>query len=228
VPFPGSKDFKQTIHGGFTFNVFDSPGGQRVLKVVANTYTMRATNDFTPYGAPVASDLLSVEFNTLLDRKLQPLLVNDATYPNSMRPTISLPVSWDWTTFTDPDEPKLHGDLPLTIFPFQGTIQAQGVASFAIQSISRLPDLPGDYNLDAQFDNDDHFEWRKAFGTTFPYADGNRDGIVDAGDYVEWRAALSRAASSANLTAVPEPAICPFIFALVFFFAFQRRRLSCD
>ena len=52
---------------------------------------------------------------------------------------IVAPLSWDWTMFNDPDEPKLRAELPAySGFPYTGSILAAGTASFEIHSLSRL------------------------------------------------------------------------------------------
>jgi hypothetical protein len=227
VPFVGAKDFKQFIQGGFTFNVFGSVGGPSVLQLFANAYPIRVVNDFTPSGAPVASDLLSVEFNTLSDPTLPRIFKNGSTYTKAT--IITAPLSWDWSTFNDADEPKLRSDLPHdNFFPFQGSMTAQGAATFVIKSFSRIVPSDGDYNIDGNIDANDYPAWSKAFGETSPdysYADGNRDGIVDAADYVLWR---SRTALSGSGSVVPEPpAIVLQVVGLAILAGYKRGRGLC-
>jgi hypothetical protein len=71
------------------------------------------------------------------------------------------------------------------------------------------PAQPGDYNGDGSVDADDYTSWQIAYGSTTELAaDGNGDNVIDAADYVIWRKNVSDLASSssANATAVPEPA----------------------
>lgn len=228
VPFAGAKDFKQFIQGGFTFNVFSSIGGPRVLQLVANVYPIRVVNDYTPSGATVASDLLSVEFNTLSDPTLPRIIKNGSTYTKAT--IITAPLSWDWFTFNDLDEPKLRSELPHdNFFPFQGSIAAQGAATFVITSFSRISPCDGDYNIDGAVDGNDYLSWRKAFGQTSPdfsYADGNHDGIVDAADYIIWRSSRNFAVTGIGSSLVPEP---PAMFltsaSLLLLAGYKRRRL---
>ncbi len=210
VPFAGSKDYKQSIQGGFKFNVFDSVNGPIALQLTANAYTMRVTNDFTPAGAPVASDLLSVEFNTQLDPSLPSILKNGAAY--TRKPVlITAPISWDWEKFDEPNDPQLHASLDMNdFFPYQGAMFAQGTATFVITSFARIIPAAGDYNIDGIIDAADYVEWRKAYGGTTPnylHADGNRDGIINGADFVVWRHALARQNHGAGTAPVPEPSI---------------------
>jgi hypothetical protein len=228
-PFAGTKDFKQRIQGGFTFNVFSSIGGPEVLQLVANTYVIRVTNDYLPSGAPDASDLLSVEFNTLADTSLPSIIKNGSPY--TKKPIlITAPLSWNWPTFNDPDEPKLRSDLPHNdFFPFQGSMVAQGTATFAIRSFLRISPSAGDYNIDGMVDGIDYPAWRKAFGQTSPdfsYADGNHDGIVDAADYVIWRRATGTSASAGSML-VPEPSAIVLAEVSLLILAGYRRRFLC-
>jgi hypothetical protein len=230
IPFAGGKDFKQFIQGGFTFNVFSSVGGPRVLQLVANVYPIRVVNDYTPSGAPVASDILSVEFNTLSDPALPRIIKNGATYTKATIMTV--PLSWDWSTFNDPDEPKLRSELPHDgFFPFQGSIAAQGAATFVINSFSRISPSDGDYNIDGAVDGNDYPSWRRAFGGTSPdfsYADGNHDGVVDVADYVIWRSRRDLSAIGIGSSPVPEP---PAVFltstSLLLLAGYKRRRSLC-
>jgi|tagenome__1003787_1003787.scaffolds.fasta_scaffold20965867_2 hypothetical protein len=230
VPFAGAKDFKQFIQGGFTLNVFRSVGGPRVLQLVANVFPIRVVNDYTPSGAPVASDLLSVEFNTLSDPTLPRIIKNGSTYTKAT--IITAPLSWDWSTFNDPDEPKLRSELPHDdFFPFQGSIAAQGAATFVIRSFSRIVPSDGDYNIDGAVDSNDYPSWCKAFGQTSPdfsYADGNHDGIVDAADYVVWRSRNGRGIIGSGSSLVPEPSTIFFTSASLLLLAgYRRRRFLC-
>jgi hypothetical protein len=226
IPFPGAKDFKQFIQGGFTFNVFSSVGGPPVLQLVANVYPIRVVNDYTPSGAPVASDLLSVEFNTLSDPSLPRIIKNGSTYTKAT--IITAPLSWDWSTFNDPDEPKLRSELPHdNLFPFQGSITAQGAATFVIRSFSRISQCDGDYNIDGLVDGNDYPSWRKAFGESsvvFSYADGNHDGIVDGADYVIWRSRKDVSITGAFASQVPEPSTILLAGASLLLVAGYKRR----
>jgi hypothetical protein len=230
VPFAGAKDFKQFVEGGFTFNVFTSEGGPRVLQLVANAYPIRVVNDYTPSGSPAASDLLSVEFNTLADPTLPRIIKNGSTYTKTTLMTV--PLSWDWSTFNDPDEPKLRNELPHSgFFPFQGSIAAQGTATFVINSFSRISPSDGDYNIDGGVDGNDYPAWRKAFGQTSPdysYADGNHDDVVDAADYVVWRSRKELSITSSGSSLVPEPSpIILTLASLLILAGYKRTRFIC-
>jgi hypothetical protein len=230
VPFAGARDFKQFIQAGFTFNVFSSASGTPVLQLVANEYPVRVVNDYTPSGAPVASDLLSVEFNTLSDASLPRISKNGSSYTKATIMTV--PLSWDWSTFNDPDEPKLQSELPHDgFFPFQGSIAAQGAATFVIRSFSRIVPWDGDYNIDGTVDGNDYPEWRKAFAQTsapYSYADGNHDGIVDAADYIVWRSRKDRNVTGNGSSQLPEPTVISLTSASLLLLAgYKRRRFLC-
>jgi hypothetical protein len=227
VRYEGSKDFKQRIQGGFSFNVSNTITGP--LNLVANVYTVRVTNDHLPSGAPVASDLVSVVFNTLEDASLPSILKNGSPY--TKKPVlIDAPLSWDWSVFNSPDDPQLHSDLPHeNFFPFQGSMAAQGAATFEIRDFLRIVPSAGDYNIDGKTDGLDCLEWRKAFGQTSPdfsYADGDHDGIIDAGDYVIWRSALAASAAGAGSSAVPESSAIALTVLSMFVLSINHGRRS--
>ncbi len=231
VPFAGSKDYKQSIQGGFKFNVFDAVNGPIALQLAANVYVMRVTNDFTPAGAPAASDLLSVEFNTQLDPSLPSILKNGVAY--TRKPVlITAPISWDWEKFNEPNDPQLRASLDMNdFFPYQGTMFAQGIATFVITSFARIIPAAGDYNIDGIIDAADYLEWRKAYGETSPdfsHADGNQDGIINGADFVIWRHALVQQNFGAGAALVPEPSI-PILTAigLLSLIGSRQRRLLC-
>lgn len=72
-------------------------------------------------------------------------------------------------TTDDSDEPTFN-------FSITGTVIA-------------VPELPGDYNLNAIVDAADYVIWRKLFGATvgvYQEPDGNGDTIIDGGDYNVW------------------------------------------
>jgi hypothetical protein len=234
IPYPlepNIKDFKQSIQGGFTFNVLNSDAVTPVFRLTANAYDIRVSNDHTPEGSPVASDLVSVEFNTLEDPTL-PSIIRDASVYTKRPVLITVPLCWDWSMFNDPDEPKLRADLPEEgTFPFQGTMVATGGASFVINMFSRLSPSAADYNIDGKVAQNDYPAWRSAFGQTsldYKFADGNHNGVVDAADYVIWRHASEMVASGAGLSLVPEPstALLTAIF-LAILVGLKRRRIPC-
>jgi hypothetical protein len=227
---PNIKDFKQFIQGGFTFNVLKPDGVTPFFRLTANAYDIKVSNDFTPDGAPVASDLLSVEFNTLVDPSLPSIIRDTAAY--TKKPVvISVPLCWDWSMFNDPDEPKLRADLPENgTFPFQGSMVAAGVGSFVVNSFSRLAPSAADYNIDGKVAKNDYPAWRSAFGQTsldYKFADGNRNGIVDAADYVIWRHASDLGALGAG-SSVPEPSTALLTaISLLILAGSKRRRTPC-
>jgi hypothetical protein len=231
VPFAGTMDFKQFIQGGFAFNVFNSIDGPGVLRLVANAYAIRVTNDYVPSGAPVASDLLSVEFNTLADPSLPSIMKNGLSY--TRKPVlITAPLSWDWSTFNDPDEPKLRVELPhQDFYPFQGSMTAQGTATFVINSFLRISLLDGDYNMDGKVDGNDYPEWCKSVGKTPPdslYADGNHDGVINAADYVIWRRSTGLNVGGTGSSLAPEPSLIVLTaIGLPILAGWSRRRFLC-
>ncbi len=161
----------------------------------------------------------------MADPTLPRILKNGSPYTSPV--LFTAPLSWDWPIFNDPDEPKLRSELPHhDFFPFQGSMVAQGVATFVINSFSRISPSDGDYNIDGKVDENDYPSWRNAFGQTSPdysYADGNHDGIVDAADYVMWRSGLS--ASGIESSLVPEPsAIVLTAVSLPILAGYKRRR----
>jgi hypothetical protein len=225
------EDFKQLIQGGFTFNVLNSDGVTPIFRLTANAYNIRVSNDYTPEGAPVASDLVSVEFNTLEDPSL-PSIIRDTTAYTKKPVLIDAPLCWDSSMFNDPDEPKLRTELPeYGTFPFQGAMAAAGGASFVINSFSRLSPSDADYNIDGKIAQNDYPAWRSAFGQTssdYRYADGNHDGVVDADDYIIWRHASDLGAVGTGSSALPEPSTALLTAIPVLILAgFKRRRLSC-
>jgi hypothetical protein len=233
LPYPPEtniKDFKQLIQGGLTFNVLNSDGVTPIFRLTANAYVIRVSNDYIPDGAPVASDLVSVEFSTLQDPTLPPIIRDTSAY--TKKPVvISAPLCWDSSMFNDPDEPKLRAELPDDgTFPFQGAMVAAGTASCVINSFSRLAPSAADYNIDGKVAKNDYPAWRSAFGQTsldYRYADGNHNGVVDAADYVIWRHA-SELALGAGSSLVPEPSTA-FLTAisLLILAGFKRRRIPC-
>jgi hypothetical protein len=236
LPYPSDtsiNDFKQVIQGGFTFNVLNSDGVTPIFRLAADAYDIRVSNDYTPEGAPVASDLVSVEFNTLEDPTLPPIIRDDSAYITKKPVLISAPLCWDWSMFNDPDEPKLRAELPAySGFPFQGTISSapNASASFEITSFSRLAPAAADYNIDGRIGNNDYPSWRRAFGQTsqdYNFADGNHDGVVDAADYVIWRNASDLIGLGAG-SSVPEPSTALLMaISLLILAGFKRRRISC-
>jgi hypothetical protein len=145
---------------------------------------------------------------------------------------ITAPLSWDWSTFNDPDEPKLRAQLPhQDFYPFQGSMTAQGSATFVIDSFLRISLLDGDYNMDGKVDGDDYSEWCKAVGQTPPdnlYADGNHDGIIDAADYVIWRHSTGLNVAGTGSSLAPEPsAILLTTLGMPIFAGLARRRDLC-
>jgi hypothetical protein len=226
------KDFKQVIQGGFTFNVLNSDGVTPIFRLAADAYDIQVSNDQTPEGAPVASDLVTVEFNTFQDPTLPPIIRDGSAYITKKPVSISAPLCWDWSMFNDPDDPKLRAELPEDgTFPFQGAMVANGVASFVINSFSRLAPAAADYNIDGNVAKNDYLAWRSAFGQTSPdyrYADGNHDGVVDAADYIIWRHASGLGALGAGSSFLPEPSTALLTaISLLILAGFKRRRIPC-
>ena len=110
-------------------------------------------------------------------------------------------------------------------------VLAQGVATFAINSFTRIVPFDGDYNFDGNLDGNDYPAWSNAFGQTSPdfsYADGNHDGVVDAADYVIWRSNTGLSGSGSGSPLVPEPsAIVLGVISLSIFVGYKRRRVLC-
>ena len=230
ISYDGARDYKQQIQGGFTFNVQDAANGASVLKLVSNAYSIRVSNDYAPTGAPVASDLLSVDFDTVADPSLPPIIKNGVPY--TKKPIrITAPISWDWQKFNEPDDPKLRSSLDMSeFFPYPGNILAFGNAPFVITSFSRIAPVDGDYNVDGVVDASDYVEWRKAYGSVsedHAYADGNHDGAIGSEDFVVWRHALA-VSSSVGTSLVPEPSAATLVAVLLFGGrTSSRRRIPC-
>jgi hypothetical protein len=66
----------------------------------------------------------------------------------------------------------------------------------------------GDYDRDADVDEDDYLYWKQHYGETvspFADADGNGDGRIDAADFTVWRNHLMIEESAELASHVPEP-----------------------
>ena len=225
----GSKSFKQTIEGGFTFNVLNPDLSPR-LRVSASEYSITAVDNYSQANVPGMIDYLGVDFNNKTNPPPPPLYVNDVAYISSKTTLLRVPLSWDFTTFVGIDEPRLHSELPTdALYPFIGSTRAGGTASFNVSSFLPIAPLTGDYNRDGKLDKSDRIEWRKSFNKTSPdslYADGNANGVVDGADYVVWRNA--QASLSGEAANVPEPST-PVLTAIIFLSlaSFRHERFSC-
>ncbi len=202
---PGVRTFHQLIQGGYTLNI-----NSGAIQLSASDYVVTVANDFPRI--PEAVDIFSVDYNYDSINGITPAPINVNGGPwGGTRAFIKVELSWLAATFTDPDEPKLTSDRPLTPIPGVSAFVGSSASPrfFSVTSIAALPPLLGDYNRNGTVDSNDLAEWRKAFGAAgepFLYADGNGDGVVDAADYVVWRKALgSIGAGGALPSAVPEP-----------------------
>jgi hypothetical protein len=197
---PGLRAFHQHIHGGYSLDINNG-----AIRLSASDYLVSVANDLP--SKPEAIDLFGVDFDSRLSSLSAPLLVNGTPW---LGPTafIKIELSWAAATFTEPDEPKITPNRPLTPSPGIVGLVNSGAGSaklFSIDAISEIAQASGDYNRNGALDANDYAEWRRAFGKSDPsflYGDGNKDGVVDAADYVAWR----KTAGSGNAFApVPEP-----------------------
>ncbi len=202
---PGVRTFHQLIEGGYTLNINNG-----AIQLSASDYVITVANDF--FRDPEAVDIFSVDYNydSNLGITPAPINVNGAPWGGT-RAYIKVELSWLAATFTDPDEPKLTSDRPLTPSPGVSAFVGSSASPrfFSVTSISAITPPLGDYNRDGTVNSNDVAEWWKAFGETgepFLYADGNGDGSINAADFVVWRKALESTGAGAALpSTVPEP-----------------------
>lgn len=230
--YDGTKAFRQDIQHGFTFNVLNPDTNSPLLQLVARQYQITVGNDYQPSNSPTPVDYMSVDYASYWNPPPSSITVNGAPY-NGPIAALMASLSWDPTTFDDPDEPKLHRDLPHDMFyPFAGSVFSGSLTLFTVTSFSQIISPKGDYNYDGAVDMDDYLEWRNAFGgigDDFSYADGNADGVVNGADYIVWRNAFAQASALAQDTSsVPEPSA--FVLAadaLLMFAGHCRGRYQC-
>jgi len=70
---------------------------------------------------------------------------------------------------------------------------------------------------------EDYAIWQLNFGSSYPAADGNGNGVVDAADYVLWRNNLPPPGNGAS---VPEPASAVMLMIATAALGWRRRSLG--
>lgn len=222
----GAKEFKHTIHGGFTWNVLDAASQLPVLQLAAHEYSITFADNYLKGNTYI--DAVSIDFSSLNVPKPTPIWVNGAPYAGATA-VVSSALSWPASAIDGESDPKIPAELPIDSFvPYPGAARSGSVVPFMITSFARISPSTGDLNLDGRASVSDYFEWRKAFGGTsqdFPHADTNADGIVDSSDYILWRKAATQNGAGA---VVPEPTPMAILtIAAVFTAGFQSRRVRC-
>jgi hypothetical protein len=207
TPATGTSPSKyyQSIDSGFALSIDDGR-----LQITAHDYDIAVTNDFHRQYPPEIVDTVDVVFSSH-DTKLHlPLIVNGKPWISTDYNYIILELTYPSETFSDSSLPV---NLPNTFYPTTYSIFGDNNVEnspFKITTITPIPALAGDYNVDDALTGSDYMEWRNVFGASDQlsrYADGNDNGVVDAADYVVWRKAQAVAGNSAVQAAtVPEPA----------------------
>lgn len=218
----GAKEFKQSIHGGFTWNILDGTTHLPVLQLAAHEYFITVANNY--FDGTSFIDYIRIDVAS----NVPPVWVNGSPYTGSTA-LVTVGLSWDASAFDDFDDPKLRAALPVaSLMPTIGAARSGSPAAFTTTSLSRISLTAGDLNLDGRTGVSDYIEWRKAFAGTLPdlaFADANADGVIDAADYVVWRKATAIGTAAGNQI-VPEPSIAvPAVIAVIHLSGNRRRRL---
>jgi hypothetical protein len=94
--------------------------------------------------------------------------------------------------------------------------------------LTKLSEIPGDYNGDGAVDGADFLTWQRAYGTLTPprqSPDGDGNGEIGAGDLVIWRNAMGQVVpTNAAASRVPEPAVAGTLGAAIVLLLNYRRR----
>lgn len=104
--------------------------------------------------------------------------------------------------------PDIAAIVNLDTLSLADIIRANTAISYLQDDVFFVP-IAGDYNVDGIVDAADYIVWRKAFGTSYIWADGDRNGMVGPEDFDIWRGAFgtgSAPGGGATLVQVPEPA----------------------
>lgn len=211
----GGNEYHQSIHGGFSLNIFDASSNTHLVQLAAHEFKITAVNDYTQDPLDLV-DYVRVEFDKQSTPTAPPIWVNGVPYAGAFA-KMNASLSWPHPTFDGPNEPALHSELPLDSTIFMGGIAQSSrltspnpgaAAQLEITSVYKITPSAGDLNFDGKIGISDFIEWRKAFGgdsASYPFADMNADGAIDGADYVFLRKAASQYAAGAGSPAVPEP-----------------------